>query len=117
VLVCWKKGNYCYYYSLSGFAAIIFLNRDFLYRIWIKRCSVCCGILLRNNYSCVAVVRKRTIPTERPPLVGEVSANFFEERLLSNNNIIIREHAVVQWLRHYATNRKVAGSIPDEVNF
>jgi hypothetical protein len=25
----------------------------------------------------VALVRKRTIPTERPPLVGEVSANFF----------------------------------------
>jgi hypothetical protein len=24
----------------------------------------------------VAVARKRTIPTERPPLVGEVSANF-----------------------------------------
>jgi hypothetical protein len=23
-----------------------------------------------------ALVRKRTIPTERPPLVGEVSANF-----------------------------------------
>jgi hypothetical protein len=23
----------------------------------------------------VAVVRKRTIPTERPPLIGEVSAN------------------------------------------
>jgi hypothetical protein len=23
----------------------------------------------------VALVRKRTIPTERPPLVGEVSAN------------------------------------------
>jgi hypothetical protein len=22
-----------------------------------------------------------------------------------------------QWLRHYATNRKVAGSIPDEVGF
>jgi hypothetical protein len=26
-------------------------------------------------------------------------------------------HAVAQWLRHYATNRKVAGSIPYEVNF
>jgi hypothetical protein len=26
-------------------------------------------------------------------------------------------HAVVQWLRRYATNQKVAGSIPDEVNF
>jgi hypothetical protein len=25
----------------------------------------------------VALVRKRTIPTERPPLVGEVSANFW----------------------------------------
>jgi hypothetical protein len=28
-----------------------------------------------------------------------------------------REHAVAQWLRHYAINRKVAGSIPDEVIF
>jgi hypothetical protein len=26
----------------------------------------------------VARVRERTIPTERPPLVGEVSANFCE---------------------------------------
>jgi hypothetical protein len=26
-------------------------------------------------------------------------------------------HAVVKWLRHYATNRKVAGLIPDEVIF
>jgi hypothetical protein len=25
----------------------------------------------------VAFVRERTIPTERPPLVGEVSANFY----------------------------------------
>jgi hypothetical protein len=31
-------------------------------------------IELKLNY--VALVRKRTIPTERPPLVGEVSANF-----------------------------------------
>jgi hypothetical protein len=26
------------------------------------------------------------------------------------------EHAVAQWLRHYATSRKVTGSRPDEVN-
>jgi hypothetical protein len=26
-------------------------------------------------------------------------------------------HAVAYWLRHYATNRKVASSIPDEVIF
>jgi len=28
------------------------------------------------NYNSVALVRERTIPTERPPPVGEVSANF-----------------------------------------
>jgi hypothetical protein len=27
----------------------------------------------------VALVRERTIPTERPPLVGEVSANFVDK--------------------------------------
>jgi hypothetical protein len=29
----------------------------------------------KKKLNSVAVVRKRTIPTERPPLVGEVSAN------------------------------------------
>jgi hypothetical protein len=29
-----------------------------------------------NNNNSVALVLERTIPTERPPLVGEVSANF-----------------------------------------
>jgi hypothetical protein len=28
---------------------------------------------------------------------------------------IQRRHSVAQWLRHFATNRKVAGSIPDGV--
>jgi hypothetical protein len=28
--------------------------------------------------------------------------------------IVRRGHAVAQWLRHYATSRKVAGSKPDE---
>jgi hypothetical protein len=32
-------------------------------------------ISLKKKLNSVAVVRKRTIPTERPPLVGEVSAN------------------------------------------
>jgi hypothetical protein len=32
-------------------------------------------IIIILTYS-VALVRKRTIPTEKPPLVGEVSANF-----------------------------------------
>jgi hypothetical protein len=34
---------------------------------------------IHNNNS-VAFVRERTIPTERPPLVGEVSANFYGQR-------------------------------------
>jgi hypothetical protein len=29
-----------------------------------------------NKLNSVALVREQTIPTERPPLVGEVSANF-----------------------------------------
>jgi len=29
----------------------------------------------------VALVRERTIPTERPPPVGEVSANFISEHI------------------------------------
>jgi hypothetical protein len=29
----------------------------------------------KTKLNSVALVRKRTIPTERPPLVGEVSAN------------------------------------------
>jgi hypothetical protein len=29
-----------------------------------------------SKLNSVTLVRKRTIPTERPPLVGEVSANF-----------------------------------------
>jgi hypothetical protein len=33
---------------------------------------------LPKKLNSVAVVRKRTIPTERPPLVGEVSANLCE---------------------------------------
>jgi hypothetical protein len=33
----------------------------------------------------VALVRKRTIPTERQPLVGEVSANFISEKVIRVN--------------------------------
>jgi hypothetical protein len=29
----------------------------------------------------MAIVREQTIPTERPPLIGEVSANFYAERV------------------------------------
>ena len=32
--------------------------------------------ILKKKLNSVALVRERTIPTERPPPVGEVSANF-----------------------------------------
>jgi hypothetical protein len=35
-----------------------------------------CLRLFKLFYNSVALVRKQTIPTERPPPVGEVSANF-----------------------------------------
>jgi hypothetical protein len=34
------------------------------------------GIWKFSNNNSVALVRERTIPTERPPLVDEVSVNF-----------------------------------------
>jgi hypothetical protein len=42
-----------------------------------------CRILKKNS---VARVRERTIPTERPPLVSEVSANFCGQRVVSTTN-------------------------------
>jgi hypothetical protein len=34
-----------------------------------------------NQTNSVVLVRKRIIPTERPPLVGEVNANFSGQRV------------------------------------
>jgi len=46
-------------------------------------CPLACGLkfsvtfaILKTKLNSVALVRERTIPTERPPPVGEVSANF-----------------------------------------
>jgi hypothetical protein len=36
--------------------------------------------IYKQKKNSVALVRERTIPTERPPLIGEVSANFFADR-------------------------------------
>jgi hypothetical protein len=38
-------------------------------------------------------------------------------RFIYSSLIFYKGHAVAWWLRYYATNRKVAGSRPDEVNF
>jgi len=35
------------------------------------------GTTLKLKLNSVALVRERTIPTEQPPPVGEVSANFY----------------------------------------
>jgi hypothetical protein len=45
-------------------------NRDYL-MIFSKM-----NLKVTNNNNSVALVRKRTIPAERPQFVGEVSANF-----------------------------------------
>src|SRR5215510_13445563 len=38
--------------------------------------KTCCYVILINYNNSVALVRERTIPTERPPPVGEVSPTF-----------------------------------------
>ena len=53
-----KSGNACYY-SVQNL-----LSSDVKLKFY------------RLSYNSVALVRERTIPTERPPPVGEVSANF-----------------------------------------
>ena len=39
--------------------------------------GACIHVQLSIKTNSVALVRKRTIPTERPPPVGEVSSNFY----------------------------------------
>jgi hypothetical protein len=56
-------------------------------------------------------------------LHGDVSVIVYEVILINRHIVILNytellrswRHAVAQWLRHCATNRKVAGSIPDGV--
>jgi hypothetical protein len=38
-------------------------------------------LVAKTKQNFVALVRKQTIPTERPPLVGEVSVNFSGQRV------------------------------------
>jgi hypothetical protein len=52
---------------------------------WIYGLCSSSGILkdtkVHKKTNSVALVRKRTIPTERPPLVGEINANFSGQRV------------------------------------
>jgi hypothetical protein len=42
--------------------------------------------------------------------------NIFIKLQKMSRYIAKKGHAIAWWLRHYATNRKVVGSRPDEVN-
>jgi len=48
-----------------------------------SRYSCSSNLVLKLKLNSVALVRERTIPTERPPPVGEVSADFFADRGVS----------------------------------
>jgi hypothetical protein len=50
------------------------LRKDIIKCI-IESRDIYCSLLTNNNNSSVALIRKRTIPTTRPTLVGEVTAN------------------------------------------
>ena len=44
--------------------------------MWKKKGSSVSNVAFQGLHLSVALVRERTIPTERPPPVGEVGANF-----------------------------------------
>jgi hypothetical protein len=46
-----------------------------------KWCKLWEGVNCNKQTNSVALVRKQTIPTERPPLVGEVGSGFGLENL------------------------------------
>jgi hypothetical protein len=56
----------------------IVTSQDLKWHICLRRRNVLLQLCIHFNIkkNSGALVRKRTIPTERPPLVGEVSANF-----------------------------------------
>jgi hypothetical protein len=48
----------------------------------LDHCNETSGSMKKKQKNSVALIRKGTIPTERPPPVGEVSANFCRLRVL-----------------------------------
>jgi hypothetical protein len=57
-------------YTIPNFSKFLTTGYSDTSIMWIHRMTN------NNKTNSVALVRKRTIPTERPPLVGEVSGNF-----------------------------------------
>jgi hypothetical protein len=55
---------------------IIQASGDFILKAGLKQCRIVIYIHQTKKKISVALVRKRTIPTERLPLVDEVSAKF-----------------------------------------
>jgi hypothetical protein len=62
-----KMNSARYYHKLSLFLSLF--NENNIYQHIMEKSS-------KTKLNSVALVRERTIPTERPPPVGEVSANF-----------------------------------------
>jgi hypothetical protein len=56
----------------------------------------------------VALVLERTIPTERPPLVGEVSVNFWDGgcRVVSATGVWVGNRLLVTSARHQHQTKK-----------
>jgi hypothetical protein len=56
--------------------AVIFTTHKKIISPLINRFNCARNLVIIQITNSVALVRKRALPTERPPLVGEVSANF-----------------------------------------
>jgi hypothetical protein len=81
-MVCYKDNFTCLYFIII---IIIIIKLLMLFvgiltylkpKVFAIVASYTDTFLINNNNNSVALVRERTIPTERPPIVGEVSASF-----------------------------------------
>jgi hypothetical protein len=62
------------------------------------------GISLKIKLNSVAWVRERNIPTERPPFVGEVSANFCVKRVpRGRRDGSLRQYSLISRPGHFTT--------------
>jgi hypothetical protein len=76
-LVAHKHGNSCNICHLWEQRVARYCYFPYI-KIYVMYILVNLAVLWREQTKSVALVRERTIPTERPPPVGEVSANFME---------------------------------------
>jgi hypothetical protein len=64
-------------------------------------CSYNCNFKTIISNNSVALVSKRTVPTERQPLVGEISANSCRQKVVSATDPYGSNLGFLDWSRYF----------------